>query len=107
MSDSREYSACIDAVKKTSRELVSLLSGGVVGLLEFGQELVDAEFTEQSGLDDALDPSLKNKEKIHKLSQMVTTQVQQDPKKYYKAYIAILEKFHSLSSLLQKIRTGV
>ena len=105
MSETLVPSACIEAVKKTSHKLVSLLSGGTVGLLDFGQALLAAEFTEQSGLNDALDPSLKISDKIDKLCQMVTTQVQQDPDKYFKAYLAILEKLPSFSSLLEATKT--
>ena len=93
-------SACIEAVKKSINELVPLLSGGVVGIIEFGQALVKAKFTEQSGLNDALDTSLLLSQKTDKLSQIAYTQVQHDPEKYYKAYLSVLEQFDSLHSLL-------
>ena len=105
MSGKLVRSACIEAVRKNSDKLATLLSGGAIGLTKFGQALVAAEFMEQSGLNDALDPSLKISEKAHMLSQMVTTQVQQDPDKYFKAYLAILETYPSLSSVLEAIRT--
>ena len=105
MSGKLVHSACIEAVRKNSDKLATLLSGGAIGLTIFGQALVAAEFMEQSGLNDALDPSLKISERAHKLSQMVTTQVQQDPEKYFKAYSDILEKYPSLSSVLEAIRT--
>ena len=105
MSGTLVHSACIEAVKKNSHKLVSLLSGGAVGFTEFGHALLAAEFTEQSGLSNALDSSLMLSEKADKLSQMVTTQVQQGPEKYYKACLAILEKYPPLSSVLESIRT--
>ena len=104
MSGKLVHSACIKAVRKNSDRLATLLSGGAIGLTKFGQALVAAEFTEQSGLNDALDPSLKISERADKLSQMVTTQVQQDPEKYFKAYLDILETYPSLSSVLEAIR---
>ena len=105
MSGTLVHSACIEVVKKNSHKLVSLLSGGTVGLTDFGQALFAAEFMEQSGLSDALDSSLKLTEKANKLCQIVTTQVQQVPEKYYKAYLTILEKYPPLSSVLESIRT--
>ena len=98
-------SACIEAVRKSSHKLVSLLSAGTIGLIDFGQKLLSAEFTEQSGLNDALGPNLNTSEKAHKLSQLVIVQVQQDPEKYYKAYLDILESYPSLSSVLEAIKT--
>ena len=105
MSETPLYSlACIEAVKKSTSELVSLLSGGVVGLSEFGQALVTAKFTERSGLKDALDTSLLLSQKTDKLSQILITQVQNEPEKYYKAYLSVLEQFDSLHFLLEKTK---
>ena len=92
-----------DAVEKHSSDLVSLLSAGVVGLHDFGQALVVAEFMNQSALNDIMDIS-STSTKAWKLSFAVSTQVQHYPKKYFKTYLTILEKFSSLSSLLQGIR---
>ena len=105
MSGKLVHSACIEAVGKNSDNLATLLSGGAVALTEFGRALVAAEFMEESGLNDALDQSLKKSQKAHMLSQMINTQVQQDPEKYFYAYLAILETYPSLSSVLDAIRT--
>ena len=91
-----------DAVEKHSSQLVSLLSAGVVGLYEFGQAMVVAEFMNQSALRDILDCALTS-DKASKLSFAVSTQVQHDPEKYFKAYLTILEKFPPLKSLLENI----
>ena len=94
--------AAYDAVEKHSSQLVSLLSGGVVGLHDFGQAMVVAEFMNQSALRDILDCALTS-DKASKLSFAVSTQVQHDPQKYFKAYLTILEKFPPLKSLLENI----
>ena len=91
-----------DTVEKHSSQLVSLLSAGVVGLYDFGQAMVAAEFMNQSALRDILDCALTS-EKASKLSFAVSTQVQHDPEKYFKAYLSILEKFPPLKSLLENI----
>ena len=105
MSGKLVHSACIEAARKNSNNLDTLLSRGAIDLIEFGRELVSAEFMEESGLNNALDPTIKISERADKLSQMVTTQVQQDPEKYFKAYLDILEKYPSLTSVLEAIRT--
>ena len=94
--------AAYDAVEKHSSQLVSLLSAGVVGLYDFGQAMVAAEFMNQSALRDILDCALTS-DKASKLSFAVSTQVQHDPEKYFKAYLTILEKFPPLKSLLENI----
>ena len=94
--------AAYDAVEKHSSLLVSLLSAGVVGLHDFGQAMVAAEFMNQSALRDILDCALTS-DKASKLSFAVSTQVQHDPQKYFKAYLTILEKFPPLKSLLENI----
>ena len=104
MCEAHLHSACVEAVKKSTSELVSLLSGGIVGLIEFGQALVTAKFTQQSGLNDALDTSLLLSQKTDKLSKVINTQVQSDPEKYYKAYLSVLEQFDALHSLLDSTR---
>ena len=91
-----------DAVEKHSSQLVSLLSAGVVGLHDFGQAMVAAEFMNQSALRDILDCALTS-DKASKLSFAVSTQVQHDPQKYFKAYLTVLEKFPPLKSLLENI----
>ena len=93
--------AAYDAVEKHSSQLVSLLSAGVVGLHDFGQAMVAAEFMNQSALRDILDCALTS-DKASKLSFAVSTQVQHDPQKY-KAYLTVLEKFPPLKSLLENI----
>ena len=93
--------AAHDAGEKHSTDLVSLLSAGVVGLHDFGQELVAAEFMNQSALNDVMDCT-STSDKAFKLSFVVTTQVEQCPEKYFKAYLTILEKFPPLSQLLEK-----
>ena len=94
--------AAYDAVEKHSSQLVSLLSAGVVGLYDFGQAMVAAEFMNQSALRDILDCALTS-DKASKLSFAVSTQVQHDPEKYFKAYLTVLEKFPPLKSLLENI----
>ena len=94
--------AAYDAVEKHSSQLVSLLSAGVVGIYDFGQAMVAAEFMNQSALRDILDCALTS-DKASKLSFAVSTQVQHYPQKYFKAYLTVLEKFPPLKSLLENI----
>ena len=94
--------AACDALEKHSSGLVSLLSAGVVGIQDFGQALVAAEFMNQSALRDILDCALTSN-KASKLSFAVSTQVQHAPEKYFKAYLTVLEKFPPLNSLLENI----
>ena len=94
--------AAYDTVEKHSSQLVSLLSAGVVGLYDFGQAMVAAKFMNQSALRDILDCALTS-DKASKLSFAVSTQVQHDPEKYFKAYLSVLEKFPPLKSLLENI----
>ena len=94
--------AAYDAVEKHSSQLVSLLSAGVVGLHDFGQAMVAAEFMNQSALRDILDCAFTS-DKASKLSFAVSTQVQHYPEKYFKAYLTVLEKFPPLKSLLENI----
>ena len=91
-----------DAVEKHSSDLVSLLSAEVVTLHDFGQALVVAKFMNQSALKNIMDIGSTN-DKAWKLYFAVSTQVQHYPKKF-QTYLTILEKFSSLSSLLQGIR---
>ena len=94
--------AAYDTVEKHSSQLVSLLSAGVVGLYEFGQAMVAAEFMNRSALRDILDCALTS-DKASKLSFAVSTQVQHYPEKYFNAYLTILEKLPPLKSLLENI----
>ena len=64
--------------------------------------MVAAEFMNQSALRDILDCALTS-DKASKLSFAVSTQVQHDPQKYFKAYLTVLEKFPPLKSLLENI----
>ena len=100
MTDKTE--AAYDAVEKYSSQLVSLLSAGVVGLHDFGQALVAAEFMNHPALRDIMDFA-ETKEKAAKLSFVVSTQVQISPEKYFKAYLTILDKFPPLNLLLESI----
>ena len=94
--------AAYDAVEKHSSQLVSLLSAGVVGLYDFGQAMVAAEFINQSALNDVMD-RVSTREKASKLYFVVSTQVQHYPEKYFKAYLTILEKFPPFCQLLETI----
>ena len=94
--------AAYDTVEKHSSQLVSLLSAGVVGLYDFGQAMVAAEFMNQSALNDIMDIAETSK-KASKLSFAVSTQVQHYPEKYFNAYLTILEKLPPLKSLLENI----
>ena len=95
--------AAYDAVEKHSSQLVSLLSAEVVGLHDFGEELVAAKFMNESSLNDIMD-RVSTSENASKLSFVVSTQVQHYPEKYFKAYLTILEKFPPLCLLLKKIK---
>ena len=94
--------AAYDAVEKHSSQLVSLLSAGVVGLYDFGQAMVTAEFMNQSALNDVMD-RVSTSDRASKLSFVVSTQVQHYPEMYFKAYLTILEKFPPLCQLLKTI----
>ena len=94
--------AAYDAVEKHFSQLVSLLSAGVVGLYDFGQELIAAEFMSQSALNDIMD-RVSTREKASKLSFVVSTQVQHYPEKYFKAYLTVLEIFPPLCQVLETI----
>ena len=94
--------AAYDAVEKHSSQLVSLLSAGVVGLHDFGQAMVAAEFMSQSALNDVMD-RISTSDRASKLSFVVSTQVQHYPEMYFKAYLTILEKFPPLCQLLKTI----
>ena len=92
-----------NAVEKHSSQLVSLLSAGVVGLHDFGQELVVAEFMNQSSLNYIMG-RVSTSVKASKLSFVVSTQVQHYTEKYFKAYMTVIEKFPPLCLLLKKIK---
>ena len=94
--------AACDAVEKHSSKLVSFLSAGVVGLYDFGQAMVAAEFMNQSALNDIMD-RVSTSEIASKLSFVVSTQVQHYPEMYFKAYLTVLEKFPPLCQLLKTI----
>ena len=94
--------AAYGAVEKNSSQLVSLLSAGVVGLYDFGQAMVAAEFMNQSALNDVMD-RVSTSDRASKLSFVVSTQVQHYPEMYFKAYLTILEKFPPLCQLLKTI----
>ena len=69
-----DKNAAYEAVEKNSYLLVTLLSSKVVGLIDFGQELVANEFMTQSALNDIYDePSTSRK--AADLSLNITNQV--------------------------------
>ena len=102
MTDTKE---AFHAVEKSSSYLFDLLSAGVVGLHVFGHALVKAEFLKNSALNDILGITATS-EKAWKLSLVVTTQVEHNPNKYFKAYLSVLEKFPSLGTVLQEINNN-